>query len=154
MTGALFLSPELVNSSSSGGFHVTVLVLVINSVVSEDHSICSRDTKPALGLSARKRTFTACSLCGGKRLQHYLQSPLAIKRPPILCGARFSPTRPHWAELVIESPCPSVEMCVCLRHRVQFFFEASHWPSDHMTRSRPLIGQPPPPPPDHLGGGG
>ena len=22
------------------------------------------------------------------------------------------------------------------------FFEASHWPSDHMTRSRPLIGQP------------
>ena len=21
------------------------------------------------------------------------------------------------------------------------FFEASHWPSDHMTRSRPLIGQ-------------
>ena len=22
------------------------------------------------------------------------------------------------------------------------FFQASHWPSDHMTRSRPLIGQP------------
>ena len=34
---------------------------------------------------------------------------------------RFSPTRPHWAELVIESPCPSVGVCVCLRHRVQFF---------------------------------
>ena len=26
---------------------------------------------------------------------------------------QFSPTRPHWAELVIESPCPSV----CLCHR-------------------------------------
>ena len=25
----------------------------------------------------------------------------------------FSPTRPHWAELVIESPCPCVWMCVC-----------------------------------------
>ena len=23
------------------------------------------------------------------------------------------------------------------------FFEASHWPSGHMTRSRPLIGRPP-----------
>ena len=39
----------------------------------------------------------------------------------------FSPTRPHWAELVIESPCPSVCLWFCLRHRVQFF-------------SRPLIG--------------
>ena len=28
------------------------------------------------------------------------------------------------------------------------FSEASHWPSDHMIRSRPLIGQPP-----LLGGG-
>ena len=36
---------------------------------------------------------------------------------------QFSPTRPHWAELGIESPGPDV----CLRHRVQFF-------------SRPLIG--------------
>ena len=38
-----------------------------------------------------------------------------------------------------------VHLCVCLsgclRHRVQFFFEASHWSSDHMTISRPLIGQ-------------
>ena len=25
----------------------------------------------------------------------------------------FSPTRPHWAELVIESPCPSVCLSVC-----------------------------------------
>ena len=34
-------------------------------------------------------------------------------------------------------------MSVCLFvpfHAI--FFEASHWPSDHMTRSRPLIGQP------------
>ena len=29
----------------------------------------------------------------------------------------FSPTRPHWAELVIEFPCPCVCLCVCLRHR-------------------------------------
>ena len=27
--------------------------------------------------------------------------------------AGFSPTRPHWAELVIESPCPCVCLCVC-----------------------------------------
>ena len=33
----------------------------------------------------------------------------------------------------------SVCLSVCLRHWVQFFFKASHWPSDHMTRSRPLI---------------
>ena len=30
---------------------------------------------------------------------------------------RFLPTRPHWAELVIESPCPSVFLSVCLCHR-------------------------------------
>ena len=54
----------------------------------------------------------------------------------------FSPTRPHWAELVIESPCPSVDMCVCVSAPSgAVFFEASHWPSGHMTRSRPLIGQ-------------
>ena len=29
----------------------------------------------------------------------------------------FSPTRPHWAELVIESPCPSVCVSVRLCHR-------------------------------------
>ena len=33
----------------------------------------------------------------------------------------------HWADSVIESPCPSVSMFVCLCHQVQFF-------------SRPLIG--------------
>ena len=60
----------------------------------------------------------------------------------------FSPTRPHLAELVIESPCPSVCLCVCLfAPSSAVFFEASHWPSGHMTRSRPLIGQPPPAPP-------
>ena len=41
----------------------------------------------------------------------------------------FSPTWPLWAELVIESPCLSVCLFVCLcvhvRHQVQFFFEAS-----------------------------
>ena len=29
-------------------------------------------------------------------------------------GHIFSPTRPHWAELVIESPCPYVCMYVCV----------------------------------------
>ena len=58
----------------------------------------------------------------------------------------FSQTRPFWAELVIELPCP----CVCLYvPSSAVFFKASHWPSDHMIRSRPLIGQPP-----LLGGGG
>ena len=37
----------------------------------------------------------------------------------------FSPNRPHWAELVIELPCPWG--CVCMRHWVPFC-------------SRPLIG--------------
>ena len=58
----------------------------------------------------------------------------------------FSPTRPLWAELVIESPCPCV--CLCAPSGA-VFFEASHWPWDHMISSRPLIGRPPPsaPPP-------
>ena len=43
----------------------------------------------------------------------------------------FSPTRPHWAELVIESPCPCVEMSA---PSGAVFFDASHWPSDHMIR--------------------
>ena len=43
-----------------------------------------------------------------------------------LARTEFSPTRPLWAELVLESPCPSVCLCACLRHGVQFF-------------SRPLI---------------
>ena len=29
----------------------------------------------------------------------------------------FSPTRPHWAELVSKSPCPCVCLCVCVCHR-------------------------------------
>ena len=58
--------------------------------------------------------------------------------------AQFSPTRPHWAELVIELPCLSV--CLFAPSNA-FFYEASHWPSGHMTRSWPLIGQPPPAPP-------
>ena len=40
---------------------------------------------------------------------------------------------------VAMSVCPSVCLCVPFH---AFFFEASHWPSGHMTRSRPLIGQP------------
>ena len=49
----------------------------------------------------------------------------------------------HWVDSIIESRCPCVCVSVCLS--VPFnaiFFEASYWPSDHMTRSRPLIGQP------------
>ena len=38
------------------------------------------------------------------------------------------------------SRCLSVCVFVCPFSCV--FFEASHWPSGHMTRSRPLIGQP------------
>ena len=37
----------------------------------------------------------------------------------------------------------SVCLSVCLSPSHAIFFEASHWSSDHMTRSRPLIGQPP-----------
>ena len=29
-------------------------------------------------------------------------------------GVGFSPTRPHWAELVLESPCPWRCLSVCL----------------------------------------
>ena len=38
----------------------------------------------------------------------------------------FSPTRPHWAELVIGSPCPSV----CLFFVCGFFLEKNHATSD------------------------
>ena len=31
-------------------------------------------------------------------------------------------------------------VCVCLSPCHATFFEASHWSSDHMIRSRPLIG--------------
>ena len=35
----------------------------------------------------------------------------------ILLKMEFSPTRPHWAELVSKSPCPCVCLSVCLCHR-------------------------------------
>ena len=38
--------------------------------------------------------------------------------------------------------CLSVCVSVCLSPSHATFSEASHWSSDHMTRSRPLIGQP------------
>ena len=44
----------------------------------------------------------------------------------------FSLNRPHWADSVIESPCPSVCVSAPLG---AVFFEASHWPCD----PRPLI---------------
>ena len=54
--------------------------------------------------------------------------------------ALFSPTRPHWAELVIESPCPDVCLSVfaigysffpglSLALRSHNQFQASHWAS-------------------------
>ena len=53
---------------------------------------------------------------------------------------RFSQTRPHWAELVIELPCPCVCLFVCaigcsffrglsLALRSHDQFQASHWSS-------------------------
>ena len=54
----------------------------------------------------------------------------------------FSPTRPSgpsWSSSRIVCLC--VCLCVCLSPFHAIFFEASHWSSDHMTRSRPLIGQ-------------
>ena len=44
------------------------------------------------------------------------------------------------ADSFIESRCPC-SVCVFVPFHA-IFFEASHWPSDHMPRSRPLIGQP------------
>ena len=38
--------------------------------------------------------------------------------------------------------CVCLSVCVCLSPSHAIFFEASDWSSDHMTRSRPLIGQP------------
>ena len=35
----------------------------------------------------------------------------------VMCNGLFSPTRPHWAELVSKSPCPWLFMSVCLCHR-------------------------------------
>ena len=54
----------------------------------------------------------------------------------------FSPTRPHWAELVIESPCMCVCLFVCaigcsfflglsLALRSQDQIPASHWSTPH-----------------------
>ena len=42
----------------------------------------------------------------------------------------------HWP---ILSQSRNVRPYVCLSPFMQFFFEASHWPSGHMIRSRPLI---------------
>ena len=48
---------------------------------------------------------------------------------------------------VAMSVCVSVILSVVLSAPSSaVFFEASYWPSGHMTRSRPLIGQPPPAP--------
>ena len=75
--------------------------------------------------------------------RHILASKILLEKKVKVSKSRFSPTWPHWAELVIESPCPCVWMFV-LSGAV--FSEASHWPWDHMISSRPLIGPPSLPP--------
>ena len=46
------------------------------------------------------------------------------------------------ADSFIEWQC----LCVDMSPPHVIYFEASHWPSDHMISSRPLIGQPSSPP--------
>ena len=42
---------------------------------------------------------------------------MTIARTTILNGYVFLLNLPHWADSVIELPCPSVKMCVVLLHR-------------------------------------
>ena len=57
------------------------------------------------------------------------------------CILEFSPNRPTG---LIWSRSRDVRPYVCciLSPSDAIFFEASHWPSDHMISLRPLIGQP------------
>ena len=53
-------------------------------------------------------------------LQGLIEHRVAMSMCVCVClrhWVQFSPTRPHWAELVIESPCPFVCLSVCLCHR-------------------------------------
>ena len=54
-----------------------------------------------------------------------LTSPLELAHcapPPPPFDSSFSLNRPHWADSVIESPCPSVWIFVCLYvSKVKFF---------------------------------
>ena len=98
----------------------------------------------------------------------------AIQRPyksfcngPKPCFHQLGPTGPSWSRsrhvrlCVGRCVCLCVGGCVCLcvcaiksqgskggprAKQSPIVLEASHWPSDHMIRSRPLIGQPPLPP--------
>ena len=58
----------------------------------------------------------------------------------------FSPNRPTGP---IQSSSRDVYVFIYLYLDMSpshvIFFKVSHWPSDHMIRSRPLIGHPPPP---------
>ena len=66
----------------------------------------------------------------------------------VLSGLIFTNSAPlgRVGHRVAMSVCVSVclSVCVCAPSSA-VFFEASHWPSGHMTRSWPLIGQPRPP---------
>ena len=48
----------------------------------------------------------------------------------------------HWANSVIEMPCQSVVLSVCLRHRMQFFVKPLSGPKITWSIPRPLIGPP------------
>ena len=42
----------------------------------------------------------------------------------------------HWADSVIESRCSSACVDVCMSPPSVIYFQASHWPTGHMTRSQ------------------
>ena len=52
----------------------------------------------------------------------------------------------HWADSVIESHCLSVSMCVCVSPPCEIYFQASHWPTGHMTTSQASHWSPSPHP--------
>ena len=55
---------------------------------------------------------------------------------------------PNWPTGWIRSSRCDVRLYVCIILSLPrvIFFETSHWPSDHMISSRPIIGQPSSPP--------
>ena len=67
-------------------------------------------------------TFPSCECLYSVEEQFYLLMPFYIVHNwiffPLMWNFMwFSPTRPHWAELVSKSTCPYICMYVCLCHR-------------------------------------
>ena len=54
-------------------------------------------------------------------IRFFFLSQKTIKNMWVNFFSRFSLNRPHWADSVIESPCPFVCTSVCLRHRLHLF---------------------------------